>query len=160
MQKPIITSLKNIIPILSEEHQQLIDSIVHQIESNHVTYILPTQGLSAVQIAETASRTIELAKSGQTYIAKPHLIESFDDFDAKLVEPLKKKLSKSSIVVIETNYNNYLEAVPQTLILADELASTGAKIVIPCTKDELNIIKDIEQAIRALSKPVDENPEK
>lgn len=160
MQKPITTSLEHIIPILSEEHQQLIDNIVHQIESNTVTYILPKQGLSAVQIAETASRTIELAKSEQTYIAKPHLIESFDDFDAKLVEPLKKKLSKSTIVVIETDYNNYLEAVPQTLILADELASTGAKIVIPCTKDELSVIKDVEQAIRAMSKSVDEKPEK
>ena len=160
MQKPITTTLDHIIPILSEEHQQLIDSIVQQIESNHVTYILPKQGLNAVQIAETASRTIELAKSGQTYVAKPHLIESFDDFDAKLVEPLKQKLSKSSIVVIETNYNNYLEAVPQTFILADELASTGAKIVIPCTKDELAVIKDVEQAIRKLSKPVDENSEK
>ena len=94
--------LEHIIPVLSEEHQQLIDSIVHQIETNTVTYILPAQGLSAVQIAETASRTIELAKSGQTYIAKPHLIESFDDFDAKLVDPLKKKLSTSSIVIIET----------------------------------------------------------
>lgn len=152
--------LENIIPILSEEHQQLIDSIVQQIESNHVTYILPTQGLSAVQIAETASRTIELAKSGQTYIAKPHLIESFDDFDAKLVDPLKKKLSTSSIVIVETNYNNYLEAVPQTFILADELASTGAKIVIPCTKDELSVIKDIEKAIHTMSKSVDENPKK
>ena len=160
MQKPITTSLEHLIPILSEEHQQLIDSIVQQIETNHVTYILPSQGLSAVQIAETASRTIELAKSGQTYIAKPHLIESFDDFDSKLVEPLKKKLSKSTIVVIETDYNNYLEAVPQTLILADELASTGAKIVIPCTKDELSVIKDVEQTIRAMSKSVDEKPEK
>lgn len=160
MQKPITTSLEHLIPILSEKHQQLIDSIMHQIETNSVTYILPAQGLSAVQIAETASRTIELATGGQTYVAKPHLIKSFDEFDAKLIDPLKKKLSKSSIVVIETNYNNYLEAVPQTLILADELASTGAKIVIPCTKDELNIIKDVEQAIRALSKPVDENPEK
>ena len=160
MQKPITTTLDHIIPILSEEHQQLIDSIVQQIESNHVTYILPKQGLNAVQIAETASRTIELAKSGQTYVAKPHLIESFDDFDAKLVEPLKQKLSKSSIVVIETNYNNYLEAVPQTLILADELANTGAKIVIPCTKDELTVIKDVEQAIRTMSKHVDENSEK
>lgn len=160
MQKPITTTLDHIIPILSEEHQQLIDSIVQQIESNHVTYILPTQGLSAVQIAETASRTIELAKNGQTYVAKPHLIESFDDFDAKLVEPLKQKLSKSSIVIIETNYNNYLEAVPQTLILADELANTGAKIVIPSTKDELAVIKDVEQAIRKLSKHVDENSEK
>ena len=160
MQKPITTTLDHIIPILSEEHQQLIDSIVQQIESNHVTYILPAQGLNAVQIAETASRTIELAKSGQTYVAKPHLIESFDDFDAKLVEPLKQKLSKSSIVVIETNYNNYLEAVPQTFILADELASTGAKIVIPSTKDELTVIKDVEQAIRTMSKHVDENSEK
>lgn len=160
MQKPITTSLEHIIPILSEEHQQLIDSIVQQIESNHVTYILPSQGLSSVQIAETASRTIELAKSGQTYIAKPHLIESFDDFDAKLVDPLKQKLSISSIVIIETDFNNYLETIPQMFILADELASTGAKIVIPCTKDELTVIKDIEKAIRALSKPVDENPEK
>lgn len=160
MQKPITTSLEHLIPILSEEHQQLIDSIVQQIESNHVTYILPAQGLNAVQIAETASRTIELAKNGQTYVAKPHLIESFEDFDAKLVEPLKQNLSKSSIVIIETNYNNYLEAVPQTLILADELASTGAKIVIPCTKDELTVIKDVEQAIRTMSKPVDENSEK
>ena len=93
MQKPITTSLEHIIPILSEEHQQLIDSIEHQIETNTVTYILPSQGLSSVQIAETASRTIELATGGQTYIAKPHLIESFDDFDAKLVDPLKQKLS-------------------------------------------------------------------
>ena len=89
MQKPITTTLDHIIPILSEEHQQLIDNIVQQIESNHVTYILPKQSLNAVQIAETTSRTIELAKSGQTYVAKPHLIESFDDFDAKLVEHLK-----------------------------------------------------------------------
>lgn len=160
MQKPITTSLEHLIPILSEEHQQLIDSIVHRIETNTVTYILPAQGLNAVQIAETASRTIELAKNWQTYIAKPHLIESFDDFDAKLVDPLKKDLSASTIVIIETNYNNYLEAVPQTLILADELASTGAKIIIPCTKDELNVIKDVEKAIRTMSKSVDENPEK
>lgn len=160
MQKPITTSLEHIIPILSEEHQQLIDSIVQQIESNHVTYILPKQGLSAVQIAETASRTIELAKSGQTYIAKPHLIESFNDFDAKLIDPLKQKLSTSSIVIIETDFNNYLETIPQMFILADELASTGAKIVIPCTKNELSVIKDVEKAIRTMSKPVDENPEK
>ena len=160
MQKPITTSLEHLIPILSEEHQQLIDSIVHQIETNTVTYILPKQSLTSVQIAETASRTIELAKSGQTYVAKPHLIESFEDFDAKLVEPLKQNLSKSSIVIIETNYNNYLEAVPQTLILADELANTGVKIVIPCTKDELNVIKDVEKAIRTMSKSVDENPKK
>lgn len=160
MQKPITTSLEHLIPILSEEHQQLIDSIVHQIETNTVTYILPAQGLNAVQIAETASRTIELANNWQTYIAKPHLIESFDDFDAKLVDPLKKKLSASTIVIIETNYNNYLEAVPQTLILADELAGTGAKIVIPCTKDELAVIKEVERAVRSLSKTADKKPEK
>ena len=160
MQKPITTSLEHLAPILTEKHQQLIDSIVHQIETNTVTYILPTQGLNAVQIAETASRTIELAKSGQTYIAKPHLIESFNDFDAKLVDPLKQKLSISSIVIIETDFNNYLETIPQMFILADELASTGAKIVIPCTKNELAVIKDVEQAIRTMSKSVDENPKK
>lgn len=160
MQKPITTSLDHLIPILSEEHQQLIDSIVQQIESNPVTYILPSQGLSSVQIAETASRTIELAKGGQTYAAKPHLIDSFDEFDAKLVKPLKQKLSKSSIVIIEANYNNYLEVVPQTFILADELARNGAKIVIPCTKDELAVIKEVERAVRSMLKPVDEKPEK
>lgn len=160
MQKPITTSLEHLIPILSEEHQQLIDNIVQQIETNTVTYILPSQSLSSVQIAETASRTIELATGGQTYVAKPHLIKSFDEFDAKMVDPLKQKLSASTVVVIETNYNNYLEAVPQTFILADELANTGAKIIIPCTKDELTVIKDVEQAIRTMSKPVDEKPEK
>lgn len=160
MQKPITTSLNHLAPILSEEHQQLIDSIVQKIESNHVTYILPSQGLSSVQIAETASRTIELASSGQTYVAKPHLIESFDEFDAKMVDPLKQKLSNSSIVIIEANYNNYLEIVPQMFILADELASTGAKIVIPCTKDELTVIKEVERAVRSMLKPVDEKPEK
>lgn len=160
MQTPITTSLDHLIPILSEEHQQLIDSIVQKIEANHITYILPSQGLSSVQIAETASRTIELAKGGQTYVAKPHLIESFDEFDAKMVDPLKQKLSNSSIVIIEANYNNYLEVIPQMFILADELASTGAKIVIPCTKNELAVIKEVERAIRSMLKPVDEKPEK
>ena len=45
-------------------------------------------------------------------------------------------------------------------ILADELASTGAKIVIPCTKDELTVIKEVERAVRSMLKPVDEKPEK
>ena len=150
MEKIIDNELKHLFPVFMPEHEEAIQSAVHQIKEESITYTTPMNGLTAKQRAETAVRQIELDESRNSYVLQPHLALEYDDYETKIIHPIKEIIQTSNrkpLFIIEADYANHLVVMPMVIVLAEELDQLGCQIIIPVTQDELDLMTDYVSAL-------------
>lgn len=150
MEKIIDKELKHLFPVFMPEHEEAVQSAVTQIKKEYLTYITPMNGLTAQQRAETAVRQIELDESRQSYILQPHLALEYDDYETKIIQPIKDIIERSNskpLFIIEADYTNHLVIMPMVIVLAEELVQLDSQVIVPVTQDELNLMADYVSAL-------------
>ena len=150
MEKIIDKELKYLFPVFMPEHEEAVQSAVQQIKKEPLAYIIPLNGLNAKQRAETAVRQIELDESRQSYILQPHLALEYDDYETKIINPVKEIIRTSKtkpLFIIEADYTNHLVIMPMVIVLAEELVQLDSQVIVPVTQDELNLMADYVSAL-------------
>lgn len=150
MEKIIDKELKHLFPVFMPEHEEAIQSAVHQIKKEPLTYIVPMNGLNAKQRAETAVRQIELDEGRQSYILQPHLALEYDDYETRIIQPIKEIIKRSNtkpLFIIEADYTNHLVVMPMVIVLAEELIQLDSQVIVPVTQDELDLMADYVNAL-------------
>ena len=150
MEKIIDKELKHLFPVFMPEHEEAVQSAITQIKKEYLTYITPMNGLTAQQRAETAVRQIELDEGRQSYILQPHLALEYDDYEAKIINPVKEIIQTSNskpLFIIEADYTNHLVIMPMVIVLAEELVQLDSQVIVPVTQDELNLMADYVSAL-------------
>lgn len=155
MEKIIDNELKHLFPVFMPEHEEAIQSAITQIKKEPLTYIIPMNGLNAKQRAETAVRQIELNEGHQSYILRPHLALEYDDYETKIIQPIKDIIEKSKtkpLFIIEADYTNQLVVMPLVIVLSEEIVQLGGQTVISGTKEELDLMADYAKAMFTIAK--------
>ena len=150
MEKIIDNELKHLFPVFMSEHEEAIQSAVRQIKEETITYITPMNSLTAKQRAETAVRQIELDESRNSYVLQPHLALEYDDYETKIIQPIKDIIEKSNtkpLFIIEADYTNHLVVMPMVIVLAEELIQLDSQVIVPVTQDELDLMADYVSAL-------------
>lgn len=150
MEKIIDKELKHLFPVFMPEHEKAVQSAITQIKKEPLTYITPMNGLTAQQRAETAVRQIELNEGRQSYILRPHLALEYDDYETKIINPIKDIIKRSNtkpLFIIEADYTNHLIVMPMIIVLAEELIQLNSQVIVPVTQDELNLMADYVSAL-------------
>lgn len=150
MEKIIDKELKHLFPIFMPEHEEAVQSAIQQIKKEPLTYIIPLNGLNAKQRAETAVRQIELDEGRQSYVLQPHLALEYDDYETKIIQPIKEIIEQSKakpLFIIETDYTNHLVVMPLVIVLAEELIQLNSQVIVPVTQDELDLMADYVSAL-------------
>lgn len=145
MEKIIDKELKYLFPVFMPEHEEAVQSAVQQIKKEPLAYIIPLNGLTAQQRAETAVRQIELDENRESYVLKPHLALEYDDYETKIIQPIKEIIERSNtkpLFIIEADYTNHLVVMPMIIVLAEELIQLNSQVIVPVTQDELDLMAD------------------
>ena len=150
MEKIIDKELKHLFPIFMPEHEEAIQSATRQIKEEIISYITPMNNLTAQQRAETAVRQIELDENRESYVLRPHLALEYDDYETKIINPIKEIIRTSNtkpLFIIETDYTNHLVVMPMVIVLAEELIQLNSQVIVPVTQDELDLMTDYVSAL-------------